>query len=111
MDCQGDRFVRASVALDGAVVVWLAAMDREEFSRLPTPVQEAWALVAYHGLKPGDEHPTRKGWYLTGERGPDQEPLWREGRGSLGSKFRWGVLIAFFVCVAAVALGSLLYSP
>ncbi len=51
-------------------------MTPDEFDRLPMQVQQSWELVWLWKLKPGDEHPTRKGWFLQSELGNGLEPLW-----------------------------------
>lgn len=43
---------------------------------LDQDVAEAWAFVEIHGVGIGDEHPTRKGWYLMDGMGPRGEPMW-----------------------------------
>ena len=45
-------------------------------SPLPMDVAEAWAFVAIHEVAVGDEHPTRKGWFLVEELGARGEPMW-----------------------------------
>lgn len=54
----------------------LSSMDYERFERLSAQQQEAWLFVGRNNLRPGDEHPTRKGWYLTDKIGSDNVPLW-----------------------------------
>jgi hypothetical protein len=51
-------------------------MTPAEFQRLPVDVQRAWEMVWLWKLRPGDEHPTRKGWVLQNELGEGLEPLW-----------------------------------
>lgn len=45
-------------------------------AKLDQDVAEAWAFVAIHEVAVGDEHPTRKGWFLVEELGPRGEPMW-----------------------------------
>lgn len=39
-------------------------------------VRDAWTLIGLYKLQPGDEHPTKKGWFLTDQLGSRKEPLW-----------------------------------
>lgn len=53
-------------------------------------------------LRVGDEHPTRKGWYLTDQVGADGNALWFKPPGPFS---RWIRRIAIFIWIAAVVLG------
>ena len=44
--------------------------------KLDQDVAEAWAFVEIHKVAVGDEHPTRKGWFLVEQIGRRGEPLW-----------------------------------
>lgn len=68
-------------------------------------VQAARRLAAT--LKPGDEHPTRKGWYLT-DMERDGVPQWYRPPSPVWRKIHlavlifWGSLIAFGFVMAAL---------
>lgn len=77
-------------------------MTTDEFRRLPQKVQTAWEMVWIWGLKPGDEHPTRRGWFLRNELGEGFEPLWFRPPHRV---WKWIRPVAFVVYGGLMALG------
>lgn len=59
-------------------------------------------MVARLGLRPGDEHPTRKGWYLWTDLGKRGEPLWFRPPSPV---WKWVHRICIGVWLALMALG------
>lgn len=74
--------------------------------KLDQDVAEAWAFVALHEVWIGDEHPTRKGWFLVEEPGPRGEPMWYRppSRLSLGVKVVGVIGAALAFSILSLAL-------
>lgn len=65
-------------------------------------VRDAWTLIGLYKLQPGDEHPTKKGWFLTDQLGARKEPLWYKPP----SRFSvWVQKVAFWLWVGFIGLG------
>lgn len=78
------------------------AMDPEQFDRLGPTQQEAWLYIAQNKLSPGDQHPIRKGWYLTNRVGNDGVPLWYKPPSRVSV---WTRRIALGLWIGMMALG------
>jgi hypothetical protein len=65
-------------------------------------VRQAWEMVALWDLHPGDEHPTRKGWILQKEIGPNGEPMWFKAHPPWRQAIRPAVLGFVAGCLATV---------
>lgn len=74
--------------------------------KLDQDVAEAWAFVALHEVWIGDEHPTRKGWFLADELGRRGEPMWYKPphRLSLVAKAMGVIGAGFVLSTLALAL-------
>lgn len=62
-------------------------------------------------LRVGDEHPIRKGWYLTDKLGKRGEPLWYQPPSPASKWVRRIALILFGLMMAAGILGALMEPP
>jgi len=76
--------------------------------RLDQDVAEAWAFVALHGVWVGDEHPTRKGWFLVEEPGPRGEPMWYRPPSRFSRAIRFVGQAAGLVLIGMVIAGMII---
>lgn len=84
-------------------------MTPDEFDRLPKQVQQAWELVWLWRLRPGDEHPTRKGWRLQSELGDGLEPLWFKAPHPVWKVLRPALMALYVGAIAFGAMAAFLF--
>lgn len=72
-------------------------------------VKEAWVFVHLHRVAVGDEHPTRKGWFLKEEIGPRCEPLWYRPPSRLGIWLRRAALAVYVGLMAFAVIGTIAF--
>ncbi len=65
-------------------------------------VRDAWTLIGLYKLQPGDEHPTKKGWFLTDKLGSRKEPLWYKPPSRLSV---WVRRIALWTWIGLIGTG------
>lgn len=76
--------------------------------KLDQDVAEAWAFVALHEVWIGDEHPTRKGWFLADELGRRGEPMWYRPPSRSDKWVRRPLYFLWFAFIALGIVGALI---
>lgn len=61
-------------------------------------------MVWLWSLRPGDEHPVRKGWYLMDFEGKRGEPLWYKPPSRFGVLLRAGALRVYIAMMVIAVL-------
>lgn len=95
--------------LGAAALDYGGAMSADRPDWNDDEVRNAWGLIGLYKLKPGDEHPTRKGWFLTDQLGPRQEPLWYKPPSKLGVIIRRAAMALYVLMIGGAVLATVLF--